>query len=231
MRFKIICNVEGQIIFLIWLIKIAAMGKIDKRIDQYILNAADFARPILNHLRELIHIGCPDVEETMKWSFPHFDYSGEILCSMAAFKKHCAFGFWKASIMQDPQGLFQLKNKTAMGSLGQITDIADLPSDKILIKYVKEAANLNTQGVKIVKKSPSKKDLEIPDYFMKSLVKNKKAKKTFENFSASNKREYVDWVTGAKTEETKIRRLETSIEWMAEGKIRNWKYVKAKGER
>ena len=204
------------------------MGKRDKRIDVYIANAAPFAQPILNHLRELVHTACPDVEETMKWSFPHFDYSGEILCSMASFKKHCSFGFWKATLLSDPDQLLEVVGKTSMGSLGQITALSDLPSDRILIKYIKEAAKLNKDGIKIASKAktPVKKELQVPDYFKKALQQNKKALKTFDEFSNSNKKEYVEWVTGAKTEETREKRLETAIEWMSEGKIRHWKYVK-----
>jgi uncharacterized protein YdeI (YjbR/CyaY-like superfamily) len=204
------------------------MGKRDKRIDVYIAKSAPFAQPILNHLRDLVHTACPDVEETMKWSFPHFDYAGEILCSMASFKKHCSFGFWKASLLSDPEGLLEVVGKTSMGSLGQITSLSDLPSDRILIKYTREAAKLNKEGVKVPSKAktPVKKELQVPDYFMKAISKNKKALKTFEGFSNTNKKEYVEWVDGAKTEETKEKRLETAVEWMADGKIRHWKYVK-----
>lgn len=204
------------------------MGTKDKRIDEYIAKSADFAQPILKHLRKIIHEACPEVEETMKWSFPHFDYSGEILCSMAAFKKHCSFGFWKASIMKDPHQLLEIIGKTSMGSLGQITDISDLPRDKILKEYVKEAAKLNEEGIKIKSKSKpaAKKEPEVPDYFINALRKNKKALSTFEGFSATNKKEYVEWVTEAKSEETREKRLETAIEWMKEGKIRHWKYMR-----
>ena len=204
------------------------MGKRDKRIDVYIANSAPFAQPILNHLRELVHTGCPDAEETMKWSFPHFDYFGEILCSMASFKKHCSFGFWKASLLSDPDQLLETVGKTSMGSLGQITDLSDLPADRVIIKYIKEASRLNKEGVKVTAKAkvPVKRDLMIPEYFIKALTKNKKALKTFDKFSNTNRKEYVDWVTGAKTEDTRNKRLETAIEWMAEGKIRHWKYVR-----
>src|SRR5688572_27262497 len=149
------------------------MGKRDKRIDVYIAKSAPFAQPILNHLRNLVHTACPDVEETMKWSFPHFDYAGEILCSMASFKKHCSFGFWKASLLSDPQGLLEVVGKTSMGSLGQITSLSDLPSDRILIKYTREAAKLNKEGVKVPSKAktPVKKELQVPDYFMKAISK------------------------------------------------------------
>jgi uncharacterized protein YdeI (YjbR/CyaY-like superfamily) len=205
-----------------------AMGKRDKRIDLYIANSAPFAQPILKHLREIVHTGCPNVEETMKWSFPHFEYHNEILCSMAAFKKHCSFGFWKASIMPDPDHILQLVGKTAMGSIGQLTNVDDLPRDRILIRYLKAAAKLNEEGAKAAAKAKAtaKKQLEVPEYFMKALSKNNKALKTFEGFSNTNKKEYVTWVTEAKTEETRAKRIETAVEWMAEGKIRNWKYVR-----
>jgi len=202
------------------------MLKTDKRVDAYILKSAAFAQPILIHLREIIHIACPGVEETMKWSFPHFDYKGEMMCSMAAFKQHCAFGFWKASIMKDANKI--LSTTDAMGHLGKITSLKDLPKDKILISYIKEAAKLNEQGIKLPyrTKTGEKKELIVPDYLKKELKKNAKAAKTFENFSPGNKREYVNWLTEAKTEETRNKRLATAIEWMEEGKIRNWKYLK-----
>lgn len=201
------------------------MATKDKRIDAYIAKSADFAKPILNHLRKLVHTSCPDVEETMKWSFPHFDYKGEMMCSMAAFKQHCVFGFWKASLMKDPSLLENAKAETAMGHMGRITLIKDLPSDKKMMAYIKEAMKLNEEGKKVVKAKPSvKKDVVVPDYFAAALKKNKKAFATFEAFSPSSKREYVEWVDEAKTDETRNKRLNQSIEWMAEGKKRNWKY-------
>lgn len=201
----------------------------DKRIDAYILKSADFAKPILNHIRKVVQDACPEVKETIKWSFPNFEYNNSILCSMASFKQHCAFGFWLTAVMKDPDKIF-LKgdNKTAMGSLGQLKKLEDLPSDKILSKYIKEAMKLIDEGVKLPKKeSVSKtKELEIPDYFMKAVKKNKLSIATFEKFSYSQRKEYVVWVTEAKTEETRMKRLETTVEWLAEGKIRNWKYLK-----
>jgi len=201
-----------------------AMAIRDKRVDAYIAKSATFAKPILMHIRELIHKAVPDVEETMKWSFPHFDYHGTV-CSMAAFKEHCAFGYWKASIMSDPQKV--LAGENAMGHFGRITRLKDLPSDKVLIAYTKEAANLNEAGVKLPPRPNVRKvELRVPEYFMSALRKNKRALVTFEGFSISNKREYVEWVTEAKTVETREKRLTTAIGWMAKGKIRNWKYVK-----
>ena len=203
------------------------MGTKDKRIDAYIAKSADFAKPILNHIRSLVHKACPDVEETMKWSFPHFDYKGEMMCSMAAFKQHCAFGFWKASLMKDPVLMQNAKSETAMGHLGRITSLKDIPPDKKMIDFIKEAMKLNDAGVKIIKpKTVAKKELVIPEYFTDAVMKNKKAWATFEKFSPSNKKEYVEWITGAKTDETRNSRLKQAIEWMAEGKPRNWKYMK-----
>ena len=202
------------------------MGKRDKRVETYIANSAPFARPVLNHLREIVHQGCPDAEETIKWGMPFFEYKDEILCNMASFKKHCSFGFWKASILSDPDHILELVGKTSMGSLGQLTDLSDLPPNRILIKYIKAAAKLNKEGVKVAQKSTAKKELEVPEYFAKVIARNKRALKTFNSFSNTNRKEYVEWVTGAKTEETRSKRLDTAIEWLAEGKIRNWKYLK-----
>lgn len=200
----------------------------DQRIDLYISNSAAFAQAILIHLRQLIHKSCPEVLETIKWGFPHFEYKGEILCSMASFKQHCTFGFWKASIMSDPHQLLQTHGKTAMGHMGQLSDISDLPPDHILIEYIKEAARLNEEGIKVPAKPklPAKKETAVPDYLISALGENMDALKTFQNFSSSNKKEYIDWITEAKTEETRHKRLATAIEWMAEGKIRNWKYAR-----
>lgn len=203
------------------------MGKRDGRIDEYISKSADFAKPVLIHLRGLIHKTCPDVEETMKWSFPHFDYEG-MLCHMASFKQHCSFGFWKAELMKDKTLMQNAKSESAMGHLGKITSLKDLPSDKKMISYIKEAMKLNDEGVKLPPrgKASQKKDVVVPDYFLKALKKNKTAFNVFDDFSPSHKREYVEWITEAKTEETRSRRIATAIEWMSEGKPRNWKYMK-----
>ena len=201
------------------------MATKSKQIDAYVAKSADFAKPILNHLRELVHKTCPDAEEKMKWSFPHFDYKNEMLCSMAAFKQHCSFGFWKAALMKDPVLLETAKSEAAMGHLGKITSLKDLPPDKKIIAWIKEAMKLNDERKKVVKTKPVVKEkLAVPDYFTAAVKKNKKAWATFETFAPSAKKDYVEWVTDAKTEETKNKRLAQSIEWMAEGKRRNWKY-------
>ncbi|HET9057320.1 MAG TPA: YdeI/OmpD-associated family protein [Chitinophagaceae bacterium] len=200
------------------------MATQDKRVDAYIAKSADFAKPILNHLRQLVHKVCPDVEETMKWSFPHFDYKGEMMCSMAAFKQHCSFGFWKAALMKDPVLLETAKSEVAMGHLGKITSLNDLPGDKKIIAWIKEAMKLNEEGKKVIREKPVKKEVIVPGYFTAAVKKNKKAAATFDTFSPSCKREYVEWITEAKTEETRNKRLSQAIEWMAEGKRRSWKY-------
>lgn len=201
----------------------------DQRIDVYIERSAEFAKPVLKHIRKLVHKACPLTEETIKWGFPHFDYKGEMMCHMAAFKEHCAFGFRKASLMKK-NNLLELSERSAMGNLGKIRSLKDLPSDKELISMIKEAMELNDKGIKIKKPHPSenttnKTDI-IPEYFSKVLNNNKKAKDTFFAFSPSHKREYLEWITEAKTETTRDKRIKTAIKWLTEGKPRNWKYIK-----
>jgi uncharacterized protein YdeI (YjbR/CyaY-like superfamily) len=199
--------------------EVSDMGKTDPRVDQYITKSADFAKPILTHLRRVVHTACPEVEETMKWSFPHFDYKKEMLCSMAAFKGHCAFGFWKSSLVLDGPA-----SGDAMGHFGRITSVRDLPSDRELAAYVKKAAKLNDEGVKVAKKPAPKKPLGVPADFAAALKKRPAARKAFDAFSPSHRREYVEWVTEAKTDATRQKRMKTAIDWLSEGKSRNWKY-------
>ncbi len=206
------------------------MADKDKRIDAYIAHAQPFARPILKHLRTVIHQACPDVQETIKWGFPHFNYKDEMMCSMASFKEHCTVGFWKASLMKDKTLRKNAESQSSMGHLGKITSMDDLPSDKKLTAYIKEAAKLNETGAKVKRAAApkEKKELLVPEYFLAAVKKNKKASAVFEGFSYSNKKEYVEWVTEAKTEETRESRLATTVEWLAEGKVRNWKYLAKK---
>lgn len=202
------------------------MGKQDVRVDTYIEKSADYAKPILIHLRQSVHASCPGAEETIKWGVPHFEYRG-IMCSMAAFKNHCIFGFWNESIMKDPQGLFPPAANKAMGSLGQIRSLSDLPPDDVLQAYIAEAAALNEAGVKSPRSTPSEsKEVHVPDDLATALQANEETKRTFEAFSFSNKRDYVEWLTEAKSEATRNKRLATALEWLAEGKTRNWKYEK-----
>ncbi|WP_026462077.1 YdeI/OmpD-associated family protein [Adhaeribacter aquaticus] len=204
------------------------MATTDPRVDTIIQNSADFAKPILNHLRQLIHQVCPDATETIKWGFPHFEHNG-LLCSMAAFKQHCAFTFWKANLLSDPHQLFSKDSKTSMGQLGQLKSLTDLPADIVLVGYIQEAVKLNLQGVKgpaKFKPAIAAKALEIPEYLAQALKENEAASNTFSGFSNSNKKEYITWLAEAKTEATRQKRLLTAIEWIAEGKPRNWKYIK-----
>lgn len=201
------------------------MPKLNSKVDAYIAKSAPFARPILAKIRSLFHQACPAIEEEMKWSFPHFVYRG-IVGSMAAFKQHCSFGFWKAKLMKDAHGLLSSVGETTMGA-NRVESLADLPSDKIVIAYIREAVALNENEVKVpAKKKPAKKKLEAPDYFLAALKKNKKSHAHYLAFSPSAQREYVEWVTEAKQEKTRDQRLATAIEWMAEGKTRHWKYQK-----
>lgn len=202
------------------------MSTKDKRVDAYIAKSKDFARPILNHLRKLVHQGCPDVVETVKWGMPSFEYKG-LLCGMAAFKEHCTFGFWKAKLMDEYDRRLAVAGEAAMGHFGRIASLKDLPSDAQILKLVKEARRLNEAGVKIERpKSPPKKPLVVPAYFKKELSKNAKAKAAFDAFSYSHRKDYVEWVTEAKTEATRAKRMATTVQWLAEGKGRNWKYEK-----
>ncbi len=200
----------------------------DPRVETYIKKAAPFAQPILVKLRKLIFQACPDAVETIKWSFPNYEIYGSMLCNMAAFKEHCSFGFWKAALLKDPDDILHLADKHAMGHFDKLISLKDIPADRIMISYLKEAALLNKNGIKLEKqKLTPKKDLPIPKPLTAALKKNKKALAVFEAFSPSNKREYVEWIVEAKTEETLNKRLETTIQWLEEGKSRNWKYKKA----
>ena len=197
------------------------MGTRDPRVDAYIAKSAAFAKPILTHLRELVHEGCPRVVETIKWGMPSFEYEG-ILCGIAAFKQHCAFGFWKhALIVKD-----DAKADEAMGSFGKITSMKDLPSKAVLTRYLKKAMRLNEEGVKVPREKPRpKKAIPMHPDLKRALAANRKASATFEGFSPSHKREYLEWIAEAKREETRLRRVEQAVEWLADGKPRNWKYM------
>lgn len=201
------------------------MGTKIKAVDHYIAKSKPFAQPILEHIREIVHTASPHIEEVIKWGFPHFEYKGNI-CSMAAFKEHCAFGFWKGSMMKDEDKIINPIGKTAMGSMGRITTIKELPPKKILVKYIKEAIELNEKGITVPKKSPVAKttELAIPEDLSIALAKNKKAKTVFDKFAPSHRKEYIMWITEAKREETRKNRIDQAIEWIAEGKGKNWKY-------
>jgi uncharacterized protein YdeI (YjbR/CyaY-like superfamily) len=197
------------------------MPKTDPRIDTYIRKAAPFAQPILTHLRKVVHTACPDVEETLKWRHPSFMYKG-MLGGFAAFKQHATFGFWKHELLASQ---FPAIDKDAWGQFGRLTSVSDLPDEKTLTKIVRAAVALNDAGVKVERmKGPAKPPVKTPADLAAALKKNRKAAAHYEAFSPSKRRDYVEWLTEAKTQDTRARRLETAIEWMAAGKSRNWKY-------
>jgi uncharacterized protein YdeI (YjbR/CyaY-like superfamily) len=218
------------------------MGTKDPRIDDYIAKKADYAQPILKHLRALVHKGCPEVVETIKWGMPAFEYKGPF-CGMAAFKKHCVFGFWKSALLFDKKqstdqsstkknGGSKSAEKLNWGARGRdpikacITSMNDLPSDAVMLKLLKQAMKLNDEGIKAPMKRNKRQPLPMPKEFAAALKKVKSASLKFDAFSPSCKREYIEWIVEAKTDETRQRRMQTAIEWIAEGKHRNWKYQK-----
>lgn len=197
------------------------MASIDPRVDAYIAEAQPFARPILAHLRALVHEACPAVEETIKWSSPFFLYRG-LLCHMAAFKQHCAFGFWKWKQVVGEDGV-----EGAMGEFGRIGKLADLPPKKVLLGYLKKAMALNEAAVPAAtrgRNAPAKPPVEVPDDLAAALKRNAKARRTFDAFSPSHRREYVEWIVEAKRAQTRATRLATTLERLAEGKPRHGKH-------
>ena len=197
------------------------MGTRDPRIDAYIAKKAAFARTILTHFRTLVHEADPDVIETLKWGHPTFMHDG-IVCGMAAFQEHCAFNFWKGSMIVDRSGTTAEK---AMGQFGRVTRIADLPAKSVLKRYVREGVRLNQEGVKPDRsRRPVRKPLPVPDDLAGALRRHRAARDTFERLSPSQQRDYIEWITEAKREATRATRLATTLEWLAQGKHRNWKY-------
>ncbi len=198
------------------------MGTRDARIDAYIAKSADFAHPILEHLRALVHDTCPDCEETIKWGMPHFMYRGQMMAGMAAFKEHCSFGFWKGALIE---GL-PSRGEVGMGHYGLIRSLKDLPPRRTLADFIRKAMAINEEGRAAPRKTKAapKTALETPAELTAALAKNTKARTTFENFPPSHRREYITWIAEAKRPETRDRRVEQAVEWMAEGKGRNWKY-------
>jgi uncharacterized protein YdeI (YjbR/CyaY-like superfamily) len=197
------------------------MLKKDPRIDAYIARAAPFARPILRHLRAIVHRGWPEVRETIKWGSPHFDYKGPI-AGMAAFTRHCAFGFWKGELIFGEKA----EANEAMGHFGRIERRSDLPNDEVLLGYVRKAVELNEAGIKRRQATRNKgpRELAVPSDLALALQRNPKAGRTFENFSYSKRKDYIEWITEAKRPETRRQRLRTTLEWLVAGKSRNWKY-------
>ncbi len=190
-----------------------------KELDQYIERSEPFARPVLKHLRDLIRGVCPEVKEELKWGFPHFIYRGAILCSMASFKAHCAFGFWKYSLMEKTKALLPEKSE-AMGQLGKIRSLGDLPPDAVLKAGIREAMELNEKGLKKPihgKKSVAKEAPVIPDELQREFDRNPFAGDAFHQLASSHKREYIEYIQEAKREETRLRRIHKTMEKLSEG--------------
>ena len=177
------------------------MGKKDPRVDAYIAKAADFAKPILEEIRARVHAACPDVEETVKWGVPAFEYKGPF-CGMAAFKQHCGFGFWKSPLVLGESA----PGDNPMGFREKLTSLKDLPSKSEFRANIKKAMDLNDRGIKLPRAARAPKaEIEVPDYFAAAVKKNKKAQAAFDTFSPSHRREYLEWITEAKTEATRNR--------------------------
>ncbi len=207
-----------------------ATQTLNPKVDAYIANAKPFAQPILIHLRKLVHKACPKVEETIKWSRPFFEYKGAIIGNMSAFKEHCSFGFWGQEIGEVLRQA-NVVQSDGMGTLGRIARVDDLPPQKALLDWIRQAANFIETGNytspiaarnRVVK--PAKTAVETPTEFVAALRKDKKASAAFAAFSPSCKREYIDWIVDDKRPETREKRIATAVEWIAEGKERNWKY-------
>ena len=194
----------------------------EPRIDAYIAAAPAFARPILEHLRDVVHAACPDVVETIKWSRPFFDHRGGTLCFMSAFKGHCGFGFWRAKEME---GLPFNVGEAGMGQFGKLLTVADLPPKRALVRFIHAAMALDESGVKAARpKAAPKAALAIPGDLAAALEGHAAAAKHFAAFSPGAKREYIEWIVEAKREATRASRIASTIEWSAEGKTRHWKY-------
>jgi uncharacterized protein YdeI (YjbR/CyaY-like superfamily) len=199
------------------------MGTRDPRVDAYIAKSADFAKPILTQIRDTIHAAVPEVEESLKWSMPFFSHHGPLM-NMSAFKEHAAFGFWKGALVL---GRSPGEDARAMGQFGRLTSVKDLPPRKELIALIKKAAKLNEDGVTVEKKKTPRPTLPVPPELAAALAKNKRARTNFEAMPPSHQREYNEWIGEAKREETRAARVTQAIEWIAEGKSRNWKYQKS----
>jgi uncharacterized protein YdeI (YjbR/CyaY-like superfamily) len=202
------------------------MPKRDPRIDAKIAASPAFARPILEHLRALAHKACPETEETLKWGMPHFTYRGSILFGMGSFKAHIAMGFWLGNLI-----IGDKTSQAAMGQFGRITSMRDLPPDKTILGFIKKAMDLIDKGAKSPSRSAQsrakpKPPPKVPAFLQAAFRRDAQAGAGFKSLAPGKQREYVEWLVEAKTEATREKRLAQALEWMAEGKGRNWKYEK-----
>lgn len=193
------------------------------KIDNYITEKSPFAQEILSHLREVIHRADPEIVETIKWRQPCFESNG-LVCAMAAFKKHVTFSFFKGQLLNDNANIFLPSDNSELASL-KFTSLADIPQNDILTAYIQQAIALNTNSC--IKKATARKDkndLIIPDDLAAALATTPSAQSTFNDFSYSKQKDYLDWLTSAKRETTRATRLATTVQWLSEGKARHWKY-------
>ncbi|MES2006117.1 MAG: YdeI/OmpD-associated family protein [Bacteroidota bacterium] len=203
------------------------MAQLNKKVTEYISNSAEFAQGIMEHLRQIIHETCPDAEEDIKWGTPHYSYKGDHLCMMGGFKNHCSFSLYKAEFIKDKEIMLSVKAGKKFGYMDKLKSIADLPSKKILVSLLKEAMTINEKGIKKEKPVSDKPKLvETPDYLIQRLSTDPKAKEIFNTKSNSFRKEYIVWISDAKTDETRQKRLAEAMEWIAEGKSRFWKSKK-----
>lgn len=196
------------------------------KVDEYIQKSQSFAQHILQHLRQIVHQTCVPVQEDIKWGMPAFIYADALMCGMSAFKQHCTFGFWKASLMGFPELVEQAKAETAMGHLGKITSIDSLPPTQVLVQYIQKAMELNEQGIKVKRSTQAKQPFVVPNWFMNQLKQHTTQWQAFDAMSSSHKKEYVMWIEEAKTEATQQKRFAQMLLWLQEGKSRHWKYAK-----
>lgn len=200
------------------------MAERSPAVDAYIARASPQARPILERIRNAFHAGCPGLEERIKWGVPSFEYRG-MLGGMAAFKRHVSFGFWRARRMADPEGLFAGQPRASPMGI-RVSSLADLPPRKVLVAYVRQARRLNLEGAKQhgpgnARKAPR---VVVPADLAAALAGNPRARRTFDALPPGARRDYVEWLLEAKRPQTRARRRDTAIEWLAQGKRRNWKY-------
>jgi uncharacterized protein YdeI (YjbR/CyaY-like superfamily) len=197
----------------------------DPRLDAAIHKAQPYAQQIFVRVRDLMHVASPDIEEDIRWGTPTFMYKGSILAGFAAFKAYCALAFWKHKLLA-PR--LPAADANALEQCGRMTSIADLPDDRTVTRLIKAAVKLQDDGIKEAPrpKPPKDRTIAVPPYLKTALSKNKKAQTAFKDFSYSHKKEYVEWLADAKTKDTRSRRLATAVGWIAEGKPRNWKYMR-----
>jgi uncharacterized protein YdeI (YjbR/CyaY-like superfamily) len=196
----------------------------DPMVDAYIEKAEAFAKPILRHIRDVVHEAAPEIEEAIKWGFPNFVREG-IVCHMASFKAHCSFGFWKAELLIPDAA----RREEAMGQFGRITSVDDLPAREELTRLAREAVRLNESGAKAPARKREREELAEPEPFRQALDRSPETRSAFDAMPPSHRREYIQWIAEAKREATRDRRIATALEWIGEGKPRNWKYMKGAG--